>query len=407
MRILAPLFCVLLAGSAAVQTVCAAEIHGRSSTQLIWYNDIVDASKQTDLAEYLRVSVTGLDAGGKLTVNGYGRAVYNFKDSSISDKGEVQERLYYFYADYKDFLDKADIRLGRQFVNLSAGSALIDGVEANIKKLGPVGLTVMGGRNVIFGETGALTSHAYSLGLGAYLAGVKNTDADISYYRAYDYSDIARDILGATFKHYLLDSIKIYANARYDLIGEVFNELLVGVNYFPKLDLMLTAEHYESYPTFDTTSIYSVFAVNKYKENVLRAEYTVAQWLDVSAGYSREDFGEGGDATLYEAGLKFRPSVSTTVGVFHDYRSGYGGKLDGYKVYAEYGKPGKWKAAAGIDYDAYTRDDMTGQETAKKYWAAGRYTIAKNMSSSVRVEDNVNVNYSKDMQGRLTFDVDF
>jgi hypothetical protein len=50
---------------------------------------------------------------------------------------------------------------------------------------------------------------------------------------------------------------------------------------------------------------------------------------------------------------------------------------------------------------------MTGQETARKYWAGGKYVFAKNMASTLRVEDDVNVNYTKDTQGRLTFDVDF
>ena len=388
-------------------TGSAAEIHGRSSTQAIWYNDIVDNSKQLDLAQYLRVSASSLDSDNKLSVNGYGRAVYNTKDNSISEGKEVNTRLYYFFADYKDFMGNTDIRLGRQFVNLSAGSTLMDGLKTNIKNAGPVGFVLMGGRNVIFGEEGNLTSHSYTVGAAAYLSGVKNTDLDVSYFRAYDYSEIARDILGASFKQYLADSVKVYANARYDLTAEVFNEVLAGLNYFPILSLMLTAEHFESYPTFDTTSIYSVFAVNKYKENVLRAEYSASQWLGISAAYSAEDFGDGEDATLYEIGFKIRPSLNTTIGIFHDNRSGYGGDLDGYKVYAEYRRFGKWNAAAGIDYDSYQRDDMTGQETAKKYWAAGRYIFTKNMSSSFRVEDNVNVNYSKDIQGRLTFDYDF
>jgi len=380
----------------------SAEVHGRSSTQLLWYNDIVDASKQMDLAEYLRVSVTRLDDAGKFSLQGYGRAVWDLKDG-----GEVKDRLYYLFADYKDFLGAADLRFGRQFVNISAGSALIDGVEADIKKVGPVGFVLMGGRNVIFGEDEALTSHSYSLGFSAYLTGDSMTYFDVSYYRAYDYSDISRDIIGGSYKQYFLDSIKLYANARYDLTAEVFNELLGGIKYFPTLNLMMTAEHYESYPTFDTTSIYSVFAVDQFKENIFRVEYTAAAWVDVSVGYSQESFGEGGRAKLYEAGLKFRPSITTTIGLFHDKRTGYPGDLAGYRAYAEYSKFGKWKASAGIDYDSYQRDDMTGQETAKKYWAAGRYKFAKNMSSSVRVEDNVNINYSRDMQGRLTFDVDF
>ncbi len=388
-------------------TAWAAEIHGRSSTQLIWYNDIVDSSKQRDIAEYLRVAVTGIDRENKLTINGYGRAVYNTRENSVNDGKEVSTRLYYFFADYKDFMGSTDVRLGRQFVNLSAGNSLIDGVEANIKNVGPVGFTVMGGRIILFDEVGVLTSHASTMGASIYLTGVKNTDLDVSYFRAYDFSDISRDIVGASFRQFLFGSVKVYANTRYDLTAEVFNEVLVGINYFPILPLMLTVEHYQSYPTFDTTSIYSVFAVNKFKEDTIRAEYTATQWLDLSGAYSREDFGDDGDAKLYEIGIKIRPSVNATVGIFHDARSGYGGKLDGYKIWAEYAKFGKWKVTAGIDHDAYERDNMTGRETAKRYWVAGRYIVAKNMSTSARVEDNVNINFSKDIQGRLTLDLDF
>ena len=50
---------------------------------------------------------------------------------------------------------------------------------------------------------------------------------------------------------------------------------------------------------------------------------------------------------------------------------------------------------------------MTGEESARRYWASGRYTFARNMSGSFRVQDSVDINYKKDMQGRLTFDVDF
>jgi hypothetical protein len=389
-----------------VSSASAVEVSGRSSTQLLWYNDIVDGSKQMDLAEYLRISMTGIDDKGKVSLQGYGRLVWDIKDVKEGED-RVQERLYYLYADIKDVLPDTDVRLGRQFINLSAGTALIDGLQAEIKNVGPVGFTVMGGRDIKFGEEGQLTSHAYALGVATYLTGLKTTDLDISYFRAYDYSEVVRDIVGASFKQYVANSVKLYANARYDLTAEVFNEILGGVKFFPTLDLMLTAEYYESYPTFDTTSIYSVFAVNKYKEALIFADYTVLQNLDLSAGYTHEIFGDGEAANLYEVGVRYRPAVNLTIGLFHDGRSGYGGDLDGYRVYVEYSRLAKWKAAAGVDYDSYQRDNMTGDETAKRYWAAGRYMFTKVMSASVRVEDNVNVNYSSDVQGRATFDYDF
>lgn len=399
----AALFTFLIA-LPAVQSV-AAEIHGRSSTQYLWYNDPIIGKNQKNLSEYLMVSLTGLDKESKITVQGYGRAVYDLKDDAYSD--DLETRLYYLFLDYRNFMDRADIRLGRQFVNFSAGSSLMDGVMVDIKNLGPVGFTLAGGRDIRFGEIDPITSHASAWGVAAYLAGYKNTDFDVSYLRSYYYTDIARDIIGSSFKQYLADSIKLYADVRYDLTAEVFNEVLGGVNYFPFLDLMLTAEYYESYPTFDTTSIYSVFAVEKYQEAVLGAEYTITSWLDLSAGYYHEEFSNDARAGLYEVGVKVRPSPALTVGIFHDERRGYAGTLDGYKVFAEYGEPGKWKASLGYDHDAYERDNMTGEETAKRYWIAGRYTFAKNMSATVRIQDSVNITYSKDMSGRASFDYEF
>jgi hypothetical protein len=402
MRYSCALAALLLFGLGDATTASAVVVEGRSSTELLWFNDIVDGSKQTEAAELLRVSISGIDSGNKLSIKGYGKLDYDLKHG-----GDLENRLYYLYADYKGFMDKADIKLGRQFVNLSAGSALLDGIEADINKIGPIGFVITGGRDVIFGEEKELASHLYSYGAQAYLTGPQMTYLDISYYRAYDYSDIARDIIGSSYKQYFFNLVKAYANARYDLTSKSFNEVLAGLKYFPTLNLMLTAEHFESFPTFDATSIYSVFAVDKFKENLFRVEYTLAAWVDISLAYSHESFGEGGHAKLYEAGLRFRPSVNSTIGLFHDKRWGYPGDLDGYKIYAEYSAMGKWKAAGGIDYDAYERDDMTGRETARKYWVGGKYVFAKNMASSIRLEDDVNVNYTKDIQGRLTFDVDF
>jgi len=382
--------------------VSAAEIHGRSSTQFIWYNDSLDGGNQKSLSEYLQVTMTGLDSAGKLSIQGYGRAVYDVKNG-----GEVADRIYYLYADYKNLLDRADVRIGRQFVNFSAGSSLMDGVQVDVKNVGPVGFTLAGGRDISFGESDTLTSHASAAGFSAYLAGYKNTELDISYFRKYDYTNISADTIGANFTQYLLDSVKLYANARYDLTAEATSEALAGVKYFPFLDLMLSAEYYESYPTFDSTSIYSVFAVDKYKERAFTGEYTIISWLDLSASYYHELYGEDSRAGVYELGFKVRPGISTTVSLYRDGRRGYYGELDGYKISVEYSKFGKWKMAAGYDHDVYERDNSTGEETAKKYWVSGKYIFAKNMSSSFRVEDNVNITYSKDMRGKVAFDYEF
>jgi hypothetical protein len=397
---------LLLVGLAGASTASAVEIHGRSSTQYLWYTNIFTGQRQAEFGQYLNASVTQLDQDNKLSIQGYGRITETVRDGDNDSKG-LNGRLYYLYLDYRDLYDKVDLRLGRQFVNYAAGSALIDGGQVELKNIGPVAFSVMGGRNVFFDLYGEGTrSDDRVYGAAAYLRGFRNTDAELSYFRKDDHDGIARDQLGASFKQYLLNSVKVYTNARYDLASEVFNELLVGAKYYPTADLVFTAEWYQSYPTFDNTSIYAVFAVNRYEEAVFHADYTINEKISVNAGYAWEDY-EGDNANVFDVGFRYRPIEKVQLTLDYENRSGYGGKLNGGILEVSYEQSKQLDLAAGIHYDVYERDRATGEETARKYWVGGTYKLAKNMSASVRVEDNVNARYSEDWQGRVVFNYNF
>ena len=222
-----------------------------------------------------------------------------------------------------------------------------------------------------------------------------------------DFKDgIARDQLGASFKQYLLNSVKVYGNTRFDLPSETFSEVMAGVKYFPIADLVMTGEWYQSYPTFDSTSIYSVFAVSRYQEGVLRADYTINDKISANIGYSRQDY-EGGDADVVEVGCRIRPIEHLNVTLNYDHRNGYGGRLNGGIAEVAYEATKQLEIAGGLHHDVYERDRLTGDETARKYWLGGKYKIKDNMSASVRVEDNVNARYKEDYSGRLAFNFDF
>jgi hypothetical protein len=384
-------------------TAWSAEVHGRSSTQFLWFNNVFTEKKQAEFAEYLNLSITNVDKEGKLSFQGYGRVTQDVR----SGEG-LNGRLYYLYADYRDLYDKVDLRFGRQFVNYAAGSALIDGGQIELKNVGPVAFSVMGGRNVFFDLNGEGTrSQDYALGAAAYLTGLKGTDAELSYFMKLDKDGIARNQLGADFKQYLFNSVKLYGNTRFDLVSESFNEVLGGVKYFPTANLVFTGEWYQSYPTFDATSIYSVFAVNRYQEGVFRADYTINDMISVNAGYSMQDYGDGADADVFEVGCRIRPVEQVQLNLNYDRRSGYGGKLNGGIAEISYKPVKPLELAAGMHFDVYERDRVTGEETARKYWAGAKYKIAQNMSASVRIEDDVNARYKSDWQGRAVFNYDF
>ena len=391
--------CVLFASSAAR----SAEIHGRSSTQFQWFTDFVTGSKQAEFGEYLNLSVTRVDEAGKLSFQGYGRGTQDI----LNGQG-LNGRLYYLYGDYINLFNKVDTRLGRQFVNYAAGSALIDGGKIDLKNVGPVAFSVMGGRNVIFSLDGeASRAHDYIWGLAANLAGVKSTDAELSYLMKLDDAGVARDQLGATFKQYLTKFLKIYGNARFDLTSETFGELLAGVKYYPVSNLVVTGEWYQSYPIFDNSSIYSVFAVDRYQEGVLRADYSLNDKLSVHAGYSRQVYGEGSDVDVYEIGTRIRPLDKLQVSLNYDFQNGDGNLLNGGGVELDYEATKPLDLSGGIQYDVYQRDQATGRETARRYWAGAKYKLGKNMTASLRIEDNVNHQFTDDWSGRAVFNYDF
>lgn len=401
------LYTAVLSVPLSAASAGAAEVHGRSSTQAIWFNDIFTNQKETDIAEYLQLGITNIDKAGKFSIYGYGRGTQDLNNGQ-----GLKGRLYYLYGDYRDLFNKVDIRVGRQFVNSAAGDAIIDGGKIDLKNVGPVAFTVLGGRNVIFGLNGELSNGGDAVfGVAGDLVGFKGTDLEMGYFAKWteNTDGPVRETLGASFKQYLFNNLKLYSNARYDLYGEVFSEVLAGVKYFPVANLVLTGEWFQSYPTFDADSIFAVFAVSRYQEGVFRADYNISDKIGLNLGYSRQDYGLDGTANVYEAGLRLRPIETLLLNLSYDRRQGFNGALDGGIADVTFDATKELQLAAGLQIDAYARQDIvtTGKEFARKYWGAVKYKLAKNMSASIRVEDDVNHRFENDWQGRAVFNYDF
>jgi hypothetical protein len=388
-------FGVLLMALACVPLLShAAEIKMTSSTQYLWYQDLVADQGQRDVAEYLRLNVTKLDKEGKVNVYGYGRA-----SNQLATSNDAEGRLYYLYMDYRDVLqDHLDMRLGRTYVNATALSGTVDGVHFDAKNLGPFGVTVFGGRNVLFDAQKEYSTRGELLyGTSVYLDTVKNTHLEVSYGRKYTDTDLARENVGFDFSTTPVDYANVYGRLKYDTIAEAYNEMLFGLKVAAYKDLILRGEFYQSYPTFDIQSIYSVFAVDQYQEKSLAAEYRVNDKYRVSLKYAREDFGKEETADLYEVALLARPIKDLTLNVSYEKRNGYAGELNGVRLSGEY-KINKASLLAGMDYDDFRRE-ASRKDQAKKYWAGVDYAFNKIVSALVRVEDNINFNYENSYQG--------
>src|SRR3989339_373345 len=113
----------------------AAEVKLTSSTQYLWYQDLIAADKEKslqDIAQYLRVNVTNVDKEGDINVYAYGRAT-----KQVSTSQDLEGRLYYLYVDYRNAIkEHLDLRAGRTYVNAAAISGTVDGFHADVKNLG-------------------------------------------------------------------------------------------------------------------------------------------------------------------------------------------------------------------------------------------------------------------------------
>jgi hypothetical protein len=403
----------------------AAEVKLTSSTQYLWYQDLlaVDPNKGIEeAAQYLRVNVTKLDQEGKLNIYAYGRATQQLwasEDQRTRQDQDLQGRLYYFYVDYRDaFNEHLDLRAGRTYVNAAAVSGTIDGLYVNLKNLGPVGITVFGGRNVIFQdttETNAQTDTSMQgnnlMGMSVYLDTIKNTHVEVSYGRKYDDTGVERENVGLDFSTTPIGSmLNFYGRLKYDTISESYNELLLGAKVTPLKDLTLRGEYYESYPTFDTNSVYSVFAVSQYNEKSISAEYQLTNNYRVSVKYAKEDFSGDTTADLYGVGFLARPIKDLTINASFEKRYGYAGDLGGIRLNAEY-RISKAAIMAGIDYDDFRREAYAGDDNrkgiAKKYWAGVNYEFTKIISAVVRIENDVNFTYDSSYQGFVAININY
>jgi hypothetical protein len=273
-------------------------------------------------------------------------------------------------------------------------------------------VVLLGGRDVIFDEFDELTqSGDIAWGGQVYLTSVKNLDLNISYAEKYDEDDLARRTVAYDVGYNIKEISRVYSDARFDLISEELSELVAGIQVFPNDTWTIRGEYFTSYPTFDATSIYVVFAASRFQSGSLYVDYYVSDNLTFYGGFSGEYFdlddADDDDAYLFEVGTNFRVKDIRFNGSIL-VREGFPGDLVGFSLAAD--RPflsNKLDLAAGIDYDFYKREYMTDDEIATKYWLAARYYFTKKVSLALHVENTESATQDHNFAGWSTLEIAF
>lgn len=390
----------------------SADLRFQSSTQYLWYTDPFRDDDLSDLVQYVKIGATKIDPEGRWSASGYGRVSYQFggvDDRALGDDDGAIGRLYFLFVNYALPEERGEIRLGRQYVAVGAGAGTIDGIQAQVRNLGPVTFSAFAGYDVRFAQTTDRSgSGNYLLGASAGGSFLKGNHLELSYLSKYDEDDQIREMAGLHVDQSLYGKAKGYLDWRLDLLHESTGEFLVGAKYFALPGLVtLTGEYFYSYPTFDADTIYTAFAVTSYWEALGRADWILSEEYTLFASYTRGDY-DGPTADAASLGLRARPRKLAGLGINAslDYRSGYPGDLTGFRVSADYAYR-KALLAAGLTYDVFQRDSMTDDFSAKKYWLACSCDFRRNMTAKIRVEDTVTRRFDNEFQGRASVEIRF
>lgn len=395
------LLAALLLLGVGVSTSQAVSVSGRSSTQALFFADEFDKD-HFSLAQYLRFDARQIDSGNTVSVSGYGRASGDFRG------GGVDGRLYYLYLDKRGLPGSTDVRLGRQFFFVSAGSAIVDGARVDVRPFRPLALTVVGGRHVKFDVTGEdTTTGDLAAAVQASLVGVKDLSLDLSYLRKYDESDLAQEILGLAGSKRFPKLGEVYTQLRYDLLSEVWSEIQVGARTAIVPKWTFNAEYFRSIPVFDASSIFVVFAVERFQEVLFRAQYDLSRQISLNGEYRNESFGGGDTANAGELGVRYRPADSTSLYAAGIWRVGTGGNLLGFELSGNHVVLKKYLLAAGVQHDSFRRELTADYDNATRFWVGGEAKLRKNLSAQARVEDTISEKFDRDIRGRLALNLDF
>jgi len=393
LRLAAATAAILLFGLAPPGIAGDPVLKGEATSVLESYDDPATGEGALPFYQYLRLDISEAGGGGQRFLC-YGRLAVD-----LADQLDLDSRLYAFWYEKRGVFPGTDLRVGRQWVTMVAGSPLIDGLLVRSAFWGLKASAFAGGW-VSFDDE---APDAWTWGVQVARDFTPSAEASLSYLQKRVGADLAREYVGGQASLGIPLSGRAFGEFQYDLISKVLDYWLVGARIAPGGRLAVRAEYLGTTPVFDATDIYSVFAVDQYREASLKADYRLGGGWSLFAGYTREFYKDFEDADVAEAGVELRRAKA-----LHGYLSGVfrDGDEDLSGVKAAVGAPVFWEidAEVGAEVNVYTRTgDPEGKDvSAKRYWVEARRDLGKDFTLAGKAERIESVVYDYYNRGRLS-----
>jgi len=356
----------------------AADFSGRLSSVVSYYQSFYNYDDSMPVYLYGMLNVKDITEEG-LSFKSYARAA-----DDVKNQQQKQSKLYYAYLEQKNIFGSVDFKLGRNYVFTPAGSPLVDGLELKYRPFRSFNVKLFGGGDVKLNDEYDEDDQVAGLEIYGDLASFSYS---VAYLNKWDEKALTKDLAGLELSYNHQNLIRLYTDLQYNLLSENFSYALTGAGFYqPKWDI--TVEYLYSLPVFESTSIYSVFAVEEYEELFTRLRYKLDNGIYTYASFTNEYYDEYPDAYVYELGInkirtdKFQGYLT---GVYRD-DSGDENRV-GIKSYMSYFFHRYAVTGIGLNYDVLEKSqDDADDTTYERVWVDVTSYLNKSINLEFKVE---------------------
>jgi len=340
-----------------------------------WEED--DGTANSSASEHLKFYSRGILGGFRLDLEGYGRVTH--LEEEIEPGDEDPNRLYVLAMTLSGEDNRNIIILGRQFVTALVGPEMIDGLSIQTSTGKATFNARWGYKSDVSGgwddDTILGLGFDYNIKPGMYLS--------LDYGRTYDDRTLS-ELLATEWVYSWYRFTKAYVNFNWDLMSETLHESLLGARFYLSDRFSAIVEFSHNVQTFDSDSIYSVFALDAAYTRSFALLLTPTPNTRYAWEYAVESYQGRGGGKRYELSGNWAPG-RTKIRSSLLQHSGTGGDL--LEISASVSTPVVGSFYAGIGGD-FTQTEQPGEESVKSNlsYLSGELKLGQNASVDLRLE---------------------
>jgi len=350
-------------------------------------------------SQYLQFYNQGTLGGFKLDLEGYARLTY--LEEEIEPGDEDPNRLYVLAVTLSSANDQNVLVLGRQFITPLVGPEMIDGLSIKTQ----TGKATFNGRWGYIADVSLESEEDTVFGLGFDYIIKPGMHLSLDYGRTYDDDRILSELLATEWVYNWYRFTKAYAGFNWDLMSKTLHESLIGTRLFFSNRLSAVFELKHLVQTFDSDSIYSVFAVDAAFTRSFSFLFTPSRKTRYVWEYVTESYQSGGGGRRYTVSGHWNPGSSKIYTSLLQH-TGFGGDL--VELSASASTPLLSNLYAGIGGDV-SRTQNSGEDSVSSslLYISAELKLGQSTLIDLRMERLDDDLIEPTQSGRLSLKVEF